>query len=65
MHSIMDAFAKFILSPVVRPFVLLLFGVTTTVSLAMTFRLEVGLDQTLALPKVSECLGTNSLAYDH
>lgn len=53
MHSIMGAFAKFILSPIVRPFVLLLFGVTTTVSLAMTFRLDVGLDQTSALPKVS------------
>ncbi len=53
MHTIMGAFASFILYPVIRPFVVLLFGITTTLSLTMMFRLQIGLEQTLALPKVS------------
>ena len=52
MHTIMGAFANFILYPVVKPFVLLFFGITTTLSLAMMFRISIGLDQNLALPKV-------------
>jgi hypothetical protein len=52
MPSVMSAFARFILNPLVRPFVLLVFGVTTTMSLAFAFKIGIGLDQTLALPKV-------------
>lgn len=53
----MEAFAKFILNPLVRPFVFLLFGITTTVSIAFAFRIDIGLDQTLALPKVRKACG--------
>lgn len=52
IHFVMKYFAKLILHPLVRPFVLLFFGLTSTASLALLFRVEVGLDQTLALPKV-------------
>ena len=52
LHFLMKWFAKFILFPVVRPFVLLVFGITTTLSLVFLFRLDIGLDQTLAFPKV-------------
>lgn len=53
IHFVMKYFAKFILHPLVRPFVLLFFGLTSTAALAMLFRIEVGLDQTLALPQVN------------
>lgn len=53
MKTIMNGFATFLLYPVVRPFVLLLFGITTTASLTLMFKLQIGLDQRLALPKVS------------
>ena len=52
IHFIMKYFARLILHPLVRPFVLLFFGLTSTASLAMLFRVKIGLDQTLALPKV-------------
>lgn len=52
MPTLMSAFARFILNPVVRPFVLLLFGLTSTFSFAFAFKISIGLDQTLALPKV-------------
>lgn len=54
MPTVMDAFARFILNPLVRPFVLLLFGVTTTFSIAFAFKISIGLDQTMALPKVGD-----------
>ena len=54
MPGLMSTFAKFILNPLVRPFVLLLFGITSTFSLAFAFKISIGLDQTLALPKVRE-----------
>ncbi len=56
MQSVMNVFAKFILNPVVRPFVLLFFCVTSTVSLAFMFKLEIGLDQTVALREGEESL---------
>ena len=52
IHFIMKYFARLILHPLVRPFVLLFFGLTSTASLAMLFRVEIGLEETLALPKV-------------
>lgn len=52
MHWIMTWFANVILHPLIRPFVLLMFGITSTFSLALMFKLQIGLDQTLALPKV-------------
>lgn len=54
MQMIMNGFATVILSPIIRPFVLLFFGITSSFSLALMFRLEIGLDQTLALPKVGK-----------
>ena len=48
----MKYFAKFILYPLVRPFVLLFFGLTMTASIILLFRLQIGLNQNLALPKV-------------
>lgn len=53
MKIIMNAFASTILHPIVRPFVLFLFGITSSVCLALMFRLQIGLDQNVALPKVS------------
>jgi len=53
LHFLMKWFAKFILFPVVRPFVLALFGLTTIMSIVFMFKLDIGLDQTLAFPKVS------------
>ena len=50
--TFMKWFAKFILYPFVRPFILLLFGFTFTASLALIFRIKIGLDQKAALPKV-------------
>jgi len=55
MHSIMTVFANVILNPLVRPVVLLVFGITTTLSMASLFNLQIGLDQNVALPKV--CIG--------
>ena len=52
IHFVMKYFAKLILHPLVRPFVLLFFGLTSTASLAMLFRVKIGLEETLALPKV-------------
>ena len=52
IHFIMKYFARLILHPLVRPFVLLFFGLTSTASLAMLFRVKIGLEETLALPKV-------------
>lgn len=52
MKIFMNWFATIILHRLVRPFVLLFFGITSTLSLAFLFRMEIGLDQTLALPKV-------------
>ena len=52
IHFFMKWFAKLILHPLVRPFVLLFFGLTSTASLAMLFRVKIGLEETLALPKV-------------
>ena len=52
MHSIMTMFANVILNPLVRPGVLLVFGITTTLSMASLFNLQIGLDQNVALPKV-------------
>ena len=49
---IMKYFANFILYPLVRPFVLLFFGLTLTGSIILIFRLQIGLNQNLALPKV-------------
>ncbi len=56
MHTIMNAFASLILYPIVRPFILLGFGLTFTASLALMFKLQIGLDQTVALPKVSRMI---------
>ena len=58
LHIIMKYFAKALLYPVVRPFVLLFFGLSSTASLALLFRIQVGLEQTAALPKVS-CVSGN------
>ena len=52
IHFIMKYFARLILHPLVRPFVLLFFGLTSTASLALLFRVKIGLEETLALPKV-------------
>ena len=52
LHFIMKWFAKFILYPIVRPFVLLIFGATTVLSLISLLHLDIGLDQKLAFPKV-------------
>ena len=52
IHFIMKYFSKLILYPLFRPFVLLFFGLTSTGALALLFRVNIGLDQTLALPKV-------------
>jgi hypothetical protein len=52
IHFVMKYFARLILHPLVRPFVLLFFGLTSTASLAMLFRIKIGLEETLALPKV-------------
>ena len=48
----MKYFGNFILYPLVRPFVLLFFGLTLTGSIIIIFRLQIGLNQNLALPKV-------------
>ena len=48
----MKYFAKFVLYPLVRPFVLLFFCLTLTMSVILMFRLQIGLNQNLALPKV-------------
>ena len=48
----MKYFAKFVLYPLVRPFVLLFFCLTLTTSVILMFRLQIGLNQNLALPKV-------------
>lgn len=64
IHFIMKYFAKLILHPLVRPFVLLFFGLTSTASLAMLFRVKIGLDQTLALPKVRVHTVFCSLCHD-
>lgn len=53
LNLIMKYFSKILLYPVVRPFILLLHGFTATASLALLFRVHVGLEQTAALPKVS------------
>ena len=53
IHFFIKYFAKLILHPIVRPFVLLFFGLTSTGALALLFRTEIGLEQTLALPQVS------------
>lgn len=53
IHFIIKYIAKLILHPLVRPFVLLFFGLTSTGALALLFRTEIGLDQTMALPRVS------------
>jgi Niemann-Pick C1 protein len=49
----MKYFAKFVLYPLVRPFVLLFFCLTLTTSVILMFRLQIGLNQNLALPKDS------------
>ncbi len=51
----MKKFAKFVLYPFVRPFILLIFGLTFTASLALVFRIQIGLDQNAALPRVYAC----------
>ena len=48
----MTYFAKFVLYPLVRPFVLLFFCLTLTMSVILMFKLQIGLNQNLALPKV-------------
>ena len=52
MHWVMSWFANIILSPLVWPFIVLLFGITSTLTMVSMFDLKIGLDQTLALPKV-------------
>lgn len=49
----MEKFALTVLYPLVRPFVLLFFGLTLTYSLAQVPDIEVGLDVTAVLPNVS------------
>ena len=63
LRLIMKYLAKVLLFPVVRPFVLLFFGLTATASLAMVFRIDIGLDQNLALPKVRREGGVNNQAF--
>jgi Niemann-Pick C1 protein len=53
LSIIMKYFADVILYPLVRPFILLVFGLTLTSSLVLMFRLDIGLNQNLALPKDS------------
>ena len=52
VHGIMNFFAKTVLHWLVRPFILLFFCLTFTASLILLFRVNIGLDQTVALPKV-------------
>ena len=54
LSIIMKYFANAILYPLVRPFILLIYGLTLTMSLIFMFRIEVGLNQNLALPKVTQ-----------
>ncbi len=61
MHTIMTYFANIILHPFVRPFVMGLFCLTSTFSLASLFNLQIGLDQNVALPKV--CVGMGACVY--
>ncbi|CAI8031991.1 NPC intracellular cholesterol transporter 1 [Geodia barretti] len=49
----MTYFSKFVLYPLVRPFVLLFFCLTLTMSVILMFKLQIGLNQNLALPKDS------------
>lgn len=53
---IMRYFAKLVLHRYVRPFILLIYGFTLTVCLALVFQVQIGLSQTIALPKVGDCV---------
>ena len=53
-----ELFAKLVLHWLVRPFVLLFFGLTLTCSLACLGRINIGMDPTIALPKVSNWVPT-------
>ena len=53
LSIVMKYFANFVLYWLVRPFILLFFGLTLTTSVILMFRIQIGLDQNLALPKVS------------
>ena len=52
----MRYFAKLVLNRFVRPFILLIYGFTLTACLALVFRVQIGLSQTIALPKVRSCV---------
>ena len=52
LSKFMKYFADFILFPITRPFILLIFGLTLTSSVILMTKIEVGLNQNLALPKV-------------
>lgn len=53
---IMRHFAKLVLHRYVRPFILLIYGFTLTACLALVFQVQIGLSQTIALPKVGDCV---------
>ena len=53
LSIVMKYFANVVLYWLVRPFILLFFGLTLTTSVILMFRIQIGLDQNLALPKVS------------
>ena len=52
----MKHFARLVLNRFVRPFVLLAYGFTLTAALALVFRVQIGLSQTIALPTVCMCV---------
>ena len=56
IFMIMRYFAKLVLHRYVRPFILLIYGFTLTVCLALVFQVQIGLSQTIALPKVGDCV---------
>ena len=53
----MKYFARAVLNRFVRPFVVLINGLTLTAALTMVFRVQIGLSQTIALPTVCVCVG--------